>query len=161
MSQLDHIGIYVRSIEASSKIYERLGFKVERTIQFQAGGRSVPIAFIPVAPGVDLELIEAPGALDAGLEPLHHIYFEVADIAAELEGCKAAGGPHPSPAGGDAAARRHLRHFSRLVSTGTRHSPKLTRNDAGPSAGARNPRGLGYLSRRPGRPKKDSSRCAR
>jgi methylmalonyl-CoA/ethylmalonyl-CoA epimerase len=84
MRQLDHIGIYVRSIEASSKIYERLGFPIERTIQFDAGGRAVPIAFIPVAPGVDIELIEAPGALDAGLEALHHICFEVPDIAAEL-----------------------------------------------------------------------------
>ena len=93
MRKLDHIGIYVRSIDEASKIYERLGFPVERVIQFDAGGRSVPIAFIPVAPGVDLELIEAPGALDAGLEALHHICFEVDDIAAELDGLKRTGTP--------------------------------------------------------------------
>ncbi|MFN0144862.1 MAG: VOC family protein, partial [Dehalococcoidia bacterium] len=83
MRKLDHIGIYVRSIDDASAIYERLGFPVERVMQFNAGaGRVVPIAFIPVGDGVDLELIEAPGALDAGFEPLHHICFEVPDIAA-------------------------------------------------------------------------------
>src|SRR5215213_10391618 len=93
MRKLDHIGVYVRSIEEASRIYEEFGFPVEKVVQFDAGGRAVPIAFIPVAPGVDLELIEAPAALDAGLEPLHHICFEVPDIAAELATLEAKGTP--------------------------------------------------------------------
>lgn len=53
-------------------------------------GREIPIAFLPLAPGVELELIEAPGLLDAGAEPLHHLCFEVEDLVAELARLKAA-----------------------------------------------------------------------
>ena len=120
MNKLDHIGIYVRSIEVSSKIYERLGFPVERTIQFQAGGRSVPIAFIPVAPGVDLELIEAPGALDAGIEPLHHICFEVPNIAAELEALKRAGTPLADQEPRPGAAARLIAFLEPAAADGVR-----------------------------------------
>ena len=120
MRKLDHIGIYVRSIEASSKIYERLGFRVERTIQFQAGGRSIPIAFIPVAPGVDIELIEAPGALDAGLDPLHHICFEVPDIAAELDELKRAGIPLADAQPRPGAAARLIAFLDPAAADGVR-----------------------------------------
>lgn len=94
LKQLNHVGIYVRSIEQAAKIYERLGCPVERTVRFNAAaGVEVPIAFIPLAGGVDLELIEAPGALDRGAEPLHHICFEVEDLAAELKSLTADGIP--------------------------------------------------------------------
>lgn len=92
MRQLNHVGIYVRSIEEASRIYERLGCTVERTVRYMApNGMEVPIAFIPLAGGVDLELIEWPQALDDGAEPLHHICFEVEDIAAEWARLKADG----------------------------------------------------------------------
>jgi methylmalonyl-CoA epimerase len=118
--KLDHIGIYVRSIEQASAIYERLGFPIEKTIQFDAGGRSVPIAFIPVAPGVDLELIEAPGALDAGLEALHHICFEVPDIASELAMLEAAGAPLADHAPRPGAAARLIAFLQPEAADGVR-----------------------------------------
>jgi catechol 2,3-dioxygenase-like lactoylglutathione lyase family enzyme len=42
---------------------------------------------------VELELIEAPAALDNGAEPLHHICFEVEDIRSHLAELAAAGVP--------------------------------------------------------------------
>jgi methylmalonyl-CoA/ethylmalonyl-CoA epimerase len=120
MRKLDHIGIYVRSIDEASKIYERLGFPVERVIKFAAGGREVPIAFIPVGEGVDLELIEAPGALDAGLEPLHHICFEVPDIAAELAEARRLGTPLADQAPRPGAAARLIAFFEPEAADGVR-----------------------------------------
>ena len=50
MNKLDHIGVYVRSIDAARAIYERFGFKVERTVTLSApNGREVVIAFLPIA----------------------------------------------------------------------------------------------------------------
>ncbi len=118
--KLDHIGIYVRSIDDAAAIYERLGFPVERVIQFDAGGRAVPIAFIPVAPGVDLELIEAPGALDAGIEPLHHICFEVPDIASELAALEASGVPLADHAPRPGAAARLIAFLKPEAAHGVR-----------------------------------------
>ena len=84
MKKLDHIGVYVRSIEASKGIYERFGYTIERivTLEDPLGAARCRFAFIPIAEGVDLELIQAPAALDNGMEPLHHICFEVEDIGA-------------------------------------------------------------------------------
>jgi methylmalonyl-CoA epimerase len=120
MRQLNHVGIYVRSIEEASKIYERLGCPVERTIQFSAGGVEVPIAFIPLAGGVDLELIEAPGALDNGAEPLNHICFEVEDIHAELESLKADGIPLATPEPRPGAAARLIAFLEPSAADGVR-----------------------------------------
>ncbi|MFN0095776.1 MAG: VOC family protein [Dehalococcoidia bacterium] len=120
MRQLDHVGIYVRSIDEASKIYTRLGFPVEKVIQFDAGGRAVPIAFIPVAPGVDIELIEAPAALDAGVEPLHHVCFTVEDISSELSALKAEGVPVADHAPRPGAAARLIAFLQPEAAHGVR-----------------------------------------
>jgi catechol 2,3-dioxygenase-like lactoylglutathione lyase family enzyme len=120
MRKLDHIGIYVRSIEEASRIYAQLGFPVERVIQFEAGGRAVPIAFIPVGDGVDLELIEAPAAVDAGFEPLHHICFEVPDIASELDALAAAGCPLADRGPRPGAAARLIAFLEPAAAAGVR-----------------------------------------
>lgn len=94
MNRLDHIGIFVRNIEAASAIYARYGVQVERIAEFQVGeGRTIRVAFLPLQEGLDLEMIEAPAALDNGMEPLNHLCFEVPDIHAELAALKAAGVP--------------------------------------------------------------------
>ena len=80
----------------------------------------MPIAFIPVGAGVDLELIEAPGALDAGFEPLHHICFEVPDIAAELAACKAAGTPLADQEPRPGAAARLIAFLDPAAANGVR-----------------------------------------
>ena len=108
MRKLDHVGVIVRSLEDATKIYEQLGFAVERVVRVPLDdGREIPIAFIEIADGVDLELIEAPDFLDSGAEPLHHICFEVPDIVAELDRLKRAGTPlaDEEPRKGVAAAK--------------------------------------------------------
>jgi methylmalonyl-CoA epimerase len=120
MRQLNHVGIYVRSIDEASKIYERLGCPVERTIRFSAGGVEVPIAFIPLAGGVDLELIEAPAALDNGAEPLNHICFEVEDIHAELKSLAADGIPLATPEPRPGAAARLIAFLEPSAAHGVR-----------------------------------------
>jgi methylmalonyl-CoA/ethylmalonyl-CoA epimerase len=89
MRKVDHIGIVVRSLEASIGIYQRLGISVERVVPFRLDdGSDIRVAFLPVGEGIDLELIEAPQMLDEGAEPLNHIALAVADIETELERLK-------------------------------------------------------------------------
>src|SRR5436305_1181757 len=107
MNRLDHIGVFVRNIEAASAIYARFGVAIERIVELQAGeGRTIRIAFLPLSGGLDLELIEAPDALDRGVEPLNHLCFEVPDIRAELAALKAAGVPLESDEPRPGAAAR-------------------------------------------------------
>ena len=121
MRKLNHVGIYVRSIDEASKIYERLGCPVERTVRFSpAAGIEVPIAFIPLAGGVDLELIESPQALDNGAEPLHHICLEVEDIAAELGALRAEGVPLATPEPRPGAAARLIAFLEPAAADGVR-----------------------------------------
>jgi methylmalonyl-CoA epimerase len=93
MRKLDHIGVLVRELEPAAEIYTRLGFAVGRVLAVEYEGQEIRIAFIEVAAGVELELIEAPEFLDLGAEPLHHICFEVADIHGELGRLASAGVP--------------------------------------------------------------------
>lgn len=121
LKQLNHVGIYVRSIDEAAKIYERLGCPVERVVRFSpAVGVEVPIAFIPLAGGVDLELIEAPGALDRGAEPLHHICFDVADLAAELRSLAADGIPLADTEPRPGAAAKHIAFLDPAAADGVR-----------------------------------------
>jgi catechol 2,3-dioxygenase-like lactoylglutathione lyase family enzyme len=93
VARLDHIGVLVRKLEGAAAIYERLGLDVERVTIFEYEGRQIRIAFIEIADGVELELIEAPELIDAGAEPLHHVCFEVADIHRQLGQLADAGFP--------------------------------------------------------------------
>jgi methylmalonyl-CoA epimerase len=121
MKKLDHIGVYVRSIEAATAIYERFGFTVERTVTLKTpSGGEVLIAFLPIAEGVDLELIEAPGALDNGAEPLHHICFEVPDIEAELQRLRDDRVPLATPSPRPGAAARLIAFLEPAAADGVR-----------------------------------------
>jgi methylmalonyl-CoA epimerase len=95
MSQLDHIGIAVRSIAQARKLYESLGLEVvhEETIEQE----HVRTAMIP-AGEARIELLE-PTTADSPVgrfllkhgEGLHHIALSVESISAALETLKAQG----------------------------------------------------------------------
>lgn len=96
-SSLDHIGIFVRSIEESAQIYERLGFSVDRTIDFRrANGRRVRVALVEVGNGIELELLEDPEAVAEGVQALNHICFSVDDVHVEHERLRSLGVPFES-----------------------------------------------------------------
>lgn len=94
--RIDHIGIAVCSIEQSLRLYASgLGLLVERIEEVSA--QKTKIAMLPVGEG-RLELLESmeddsPIArfLAKRGEGLHHVCFQVDDIAAELNQLKAAG----------------------------------------------------------------------
>lgn len=96
ITRIDHIGIAVQSINDALKFFESaLGIKLER-VESEEGGRT-DVAFLPVG-SLDVELVE-PKDTDSGLakflnkrgEGVHHICFEVDDIAAALAKLKAHG----------------------------------------------------------------------
>jgi methylmalonyl-CoA/ethylmalonyl-CoA epimerase len=92
---LDHIGIAVRSLGSSAKIYQDLGLTIGHveTVETQR----VKTAFLSVGDS-NLELLE-PTAPDSPIakfiekrgEGIHHICLRVDDIEAHLERLKAAG----------------------------------------------------------------------
>jgi methylmalonyl-CoA/ethylmalonyl-CoA epimerase len=94
--KLDHIGIAVRSIEGALRSYgSNFGLCLE-TIE-QVPEQKTRVAILPVGES-RLELLESmeedsPIArfIEKRGEGLHHICFQVEDIAAELEKLKAAG----------------------------------------------------------------------
>ncbi len=95
MSQLDHIGIAVRSIARARGLYEALGLKLlrEETIEHE----QVRTAMIP-AGDARIELLE-PTQEDSPVgrflakhgEGLHHIALHVDNIAAAMETLKKSG----------------------------------------------------------------------
>jgi methylmalonyl-CoA epimerase len=119
---IDHLGIAVKSLNASKKLFEQMGLTVsqEETVQ----GEQVRIAMIPVGKS-RLELLEATSEDSAVArfiakrgEGLHHVCLRVPDLTAIVENFKkdgirlvsneikvGAGGHryvfvHPSSAGG-------------------------------------------------------------
>ncbi len=96
ITRIDHIGIAVESIrDALAFFQDALGVKLDR-MESEEGGRT-QVAFLPVGKS-DVELVE-PQDAESGLarflskrgEGVHHICFEVDDIAAALERLKAHG----------------------------------------------------------------------
>jgi methylmalonyl-CoA epimerase len=95
MPELDHIGIAVKSIAQTRRLYESLGLKVvhEETVEHE----HVRTALIP-AGDARIELLE-PTTSDSPVgrflakrgEGLHHIALHVEDISAALETLKAQG----------------------------------------------------------------------
>ena len=95
MTQLDHLGIAVRSIAQARKLYESLGLEVvqEETVEHE----HVRTAMIP-AGEARIELVE-PTRPDSPVgrflakrgEGLHHIALHVDDISAALETLKGQG----------------------------------------------------------------------
>jgi len=92
--QLDHIGIAVRSIEATS-IYKALGLEIEHLETVESQG--VRTAFLPVGDS-SLELLEPTSAdspvaryIEKRGEGIHHLCFRVDDIDAHIQRLAAAG----------------------------------------------------------------------
>jgi methylmalonyl-CoA/ethylmalonyl-CoA epimerase len=92
---LHHIGIAVRSLDERREVYEALGLAVEG--EETVAAQKVRVAFLPVE-GSRIELLEptAPDSPIAGFiekrgEGLHHLCFEVADIAAAMHDLRVRG----------------------------------------------------------------------
>lgn len=89
VKKIEHIGIAVKSIDESVKIYETL-FQAKFYKEERVESEGVRTAFIQVGTS-KIELLEAANEdspiakfLDKGKEGFHHIAFEVDDIDSEL-----------------------------------------------------------------------------
>ncbi len=96
LGEIDHIGIAVTNLEEAKRIYcDSLGIPcaAEKTIP----ERGIKIAFLPTG-NTAIELLEGIGE-DSGISKfiaqrgpgIHHVCFEVDDIASVLEGLAADG----------------------------------------------------------------------
>jgi methylmalonyl-CoA/ethylmalonyl-CoA epimerase len=90
VKKIEHIGIAVRSIEESSKVYETL-FQTQFYKEEIVDSEGVRTAFVKIG-DAKIELLEATNTnspiakfLEKGKEGFHHIAFEVDDIDVELE----------------------------------------------------------------------------
>jgi len=94
MTTLDHIGIAVKSLDAT-RIYESLGLRVEHTETVES--QKVKTAFLSVG-DANLELLE-PTSPDSAIakfiekrgEGIHHICLRVDDLESHLARLKAEG----------------------------------------------------------------------
>lgn len=95
MTEIDHLGIAVRSIDQARRLYESLGLQIvhEETVEHE----QVRTALIP-AGDARIELLE-PTSPDSSVgkflakrgEGLHHVALHVEDISGTLEALKAQG----------------------------------------------------------------------
>jgi len=95
MSQIDHLGIAVKSLSEARKFYERLGLKPmpEETVESE----KVKLSMVPVGES-RIELLE-PTSEDSAIakflakrgEGLHHVALHVDDLSATVERLKASG----------------------------------------------------------------------
>ena len=96
MQKVEHIGIAVRSLSASIPLFEKLlnssCYKIEdvesemvTTAFFQIGETKIELLESQEADGVISKFIDKKG------EGIHHIAFEVKDIASEIERLKKEG----------------------------------------------------------------------
>ena len=90
VKKIEHIGIAVKSIEESSKVYETL-FQTLIYKEEIVESEGVRTAFLTIGDS-KIELLEATNTnspiakfLEKGKEGFHHIAFEVDDIDTELE----------------------------------------------------------------------------
>ncbi len=95
MSQIDHLGIAVKSLAEARKFYEKLGLQVmpEETVEAE----NVRLAMVPVGES-RIELLEptSPDSaiakfLDKRGEGLHHVALHVDDLSGTVERLKASG----------------------------------------------------------------------
>lgn len=94
--KLDHVGIAVKSLKEVVALYEALGLKVEHTEEVPS--EKVRTAFLPVAEGANLELLESTSpdgpiarAIERRGEGVHHVALRVENIEAAMEAAKKAG----------------------------------------------------------------------
>lgn len=93
IKKVDHLGIYVRDLEAACAFYtERLGFTRRDTPVTRPDGTITKIAMVAIG-DVSLELIESPEQVDAEGGGIHHIAFEVDNIEQQIEELAAANVP--------------------------------------------------------------------
>ena len=95
MTQIDHLGIAVKSLAEARKFYEKLGLNVmpEETVEAE----KVRLAMVPVGES-RIELLE-PTSPDSAIakflekrgEGLHHVALHVTDLAGTVERLKACG----------------------------------------------------------------------
>ncbi len=96
MDKIEHIGIAVKNLEESNRLFEKLlgvaHYKIEEVLS-----EHVKTSFFQVGPN-KIELLEATSEksaiakyLDRKGEGIHHIAFAVEDIKAEMERLKTAG----------------------------------------------------------------------
>ncbi len=97
MLKLEHIGIAVKSLDNSVRLFEQLlntsCYKIEAV-----DSEKVNTAFFQLGDGVKIELLESTSDegviaryIDKRGEGLHHIAFEVDDMEAEISRLKAKG----------------------------------------------------------------------
>jgi len=95
MTQIDHLGIAVKSLAEAKKFYEQLGLEVmpEEVVEAE----KVRVAMVPVGES-RIELLEptVPESkiakfLEKRGQGLHHIALHVSDLTATVERLKAAG----------------------------------------------------------------------
>jgi len=95
-SKIDHLGVAVRSIEESSRLYRDVLGMRDSGVE-EVAEQKVRVAFFPIG-DTQIELLE-PTADDSPIAKhlekkgpgLHHIAYQVEDLAAALEALKAAG----------------------------------------------------------------------
>jgi methylmalonyl-CoA/ethylmalonyl-CoA epimerase len=95
MSQIDHLGIAVKSLDEARKFYEKLGLKPmpEETVESE----KVRLSMVPVGES-RIELLE-PTSEDSTIakfiakrgEGLHHVALHVDDLSGTVERLKASG----------------------------------------------------------------------
>lgn len=96
MNKIEHIGIAVKDLDISSKLYERLlgtaCYKKEdveseyvSTAFFRTGDNKIELLAATSSSSAIARFLENKG------EGIHHIAFDVADISAEMERLKAEG----------------------------------------------------------------------
>jgi len=95
MTQIDHLGIAVKSLAEAKKFYEQLGLEVmqEEVVETE----NVRVAMVPVGES-RIELLEptVPEStiakfLEKRGQGLHHVALHVSDLTATVERLKAAG----------------------------------------------------------------------
>ncbi len=96
MQKLEHIGIAVKNLDKANKLFARLLGKEHYKIEV-VESEGVRTAFFDVA-GIKIELLEAtqPDSaiakfIDKRGEGIHHLAFEVEDVAKSMEAYKADG----------------------------------------------------------------------
>lgn len=96
LNKIEHLGIAVKDLEASNKVYEAL-FGVPAYKQEEVASEHVITSFFQVGPN-KIELLQATSPdsaiakfLEKNREGLHHVAFDVDDIYAEIERLKGLG----------------------------------------------------------------------
>lgn len=96
MGKVDHIGIVVRSIEDALKLYKGL-LGIEPSGEEVVEARGIKVCFLNVG-GTKIELLqpirddsEISGYLEKKGEGMHHITYEVEDVAAVIPKAKELG----------------------------------------------------------------------